>query len=248
MLNGVSSPGPALQMDPVDGLYSVTPGCHMQSISQGGTQTLLQSFAELGSILWRVRKFCTSMMSPSAHHQNARVFETSEWTSINPEMSFDEQLQHRQQLLQRLPTVAAFAAALDFELKGLQRQIPIELSASTEALSLLQLKYQIEGLTQQARALHLAVLNCVPRGSAAESAAALLDALQFAVQEHMLLSASQGGTLAAMLFRIFTATCKPYLSCLQAYIRDGDLSHDIYGELFIASGTHNLTQYGDLQQ
>lgn len=117
MLNGVSSPGPAFQMDPVDGLYSVTPGCHMQSISQGGTQTLLQSFAELGSILWRVRKFCTSMMSPSAHHQNARVFETSEWTSINPEMSFDEQLQHRQQLLQRLPTVAAFAAALDFELK-----------------------------------------------------------------------------------------------------------------------------------
>ena len=93
-------------MDPVRGIYTVTPGLHMHNSSPASTRALLQRLAELGTALRRVQEFCAEILAPGA----GICTMTSNGVGGVEEQADSE-------LLQQLPTAAAFAAALDTQLK-----------------------------------------------------------------------------------------------------------------------------------
>lgn len=106
MLEGVSTPGPAFHLDPVQNAYVVAPGVHTSGTSHAATRALLQRFAGLGSALRSVQEFCAGMLAPAAGGGGSMAEgeeEEEDWSGVRR--------------LQQLPTAVAFAAALDTELK-----------------------------------------------------------------------------------------------------------------------------------
>lgn len=145
MLQGVSDPGPAFQLDPVRSTYTVVPGVHMHASSGGSTRALLTCFAELGSVLRSVHEFCQSMLTPDdgegasgGIHSLGALMGSSVSTSgaagaagggsssrgggqegedDNASLMLRVLLKGDTSRLRELPTAAAFAAALDSQLK-----------------------------------------------------------------------------------------------------------------------------------
>lgn len=114
MLEGVSTPGPAFHLDPVQDAYLVTPGMHTSATSQATTRALLQRFAGLGSALRSVQEFCAGMLAP-ATGGGGGMAEGGEGQEREEEEEGEDWSGVRR--LQQLPTAVAFAAALDTELK-----------------------------------------------------------------------------------------------------------------------------------
>ena len=176
MLQGVSAPGPAFQLDPVRGAYSPCPGVHRASSSQGSARALLARFCSTASALRRVRAFCAAAGGRGSSSGEAE-----------PD----------QARLLRLPSVVAFAAAVGEQLQVAERQLLVLQSAldAGALLSLQQLQQRTACLAEQAALLDGLVRRCSAwRGSAADTAASLLTALYQALQLQLLQARSQGAT------------------------------------------------------
>ncbi|PRW51046.1 gamma-tubulin complex component 5-like [Chlorella sorokiniana] len=227
MLKGVAHPGPAFQLDAVRDAYAPRPGVHLHSSSHGSARSLLARFAQAATAIRRVQAFCATAVRCSG--------------SVGAEAAAGggSQEQQEERRLYSLPTVSAFAAAVAEQQQVLQQQVLVlEAAFSSGALtSLLQLAQRTTGLAQQAALLAaLARRCCAWRGSAAETSAGLLSGLYDALQLQLLQARSQGGVAAAMLLRIFTATCRPQLAVLHGWLYRGQLD-DPAGEFFLqASG------------
>jgi hypothetical protein len=137
MLQGLTHPGPAFQLDPVRGTYTVVPGVHMHSGSPASARALLQRFAGLGSALRGAQEFCCGILAPGASHAAPHGGGSGSSSGLGrPGLAPQEHQQQQQQReggaavslpgeglggdlerLRQLPTVAAFAAALDSQLK-----------------------------------------------------------------------------------------------------------------------------------
>ena len=187
MLKGVSSPGPAFQLDPVRGAYLPAPGVHLHSSSHGSARVLLQRFAATATAVRRVQAFCSAAVRAGGGRSGSAAGEGAD--------EEDEGQEQEERALHSLPTVAAFAAAVAEQQQGLQQQlVVIEAAFSSGALlSLLQLQQRTACLAEQAGALAaMARRCCCWRGSPAETSAALLTGLYEALQLQLLQARSQG--------------------------------------------------------
>ena len=204
MLEGVSVPGPAFRLDPGQDAYLPTPGVHLHCASQGALRALLLRFADLATTLRHISAFCASVLhyqpqqsaaarsgavSADAADGDSRAAGSSSSSAVDVESAA-----YQVSRLRELPTVTAFAAAVEAALQALQRQLlVVELAAGAGTpLTLLQLEQGTEGMVPQARLLLALTRSCVWRESAAESVADLLSLLHAELQQHMLLARAQG--------------------------------------------------------
>jgi hypothetical protein len=181
VLKGVSTPGPAFELDAAAGVYATRPGVHLHCTSHGSIRSLLQRFARVGSALRRVQAFCAAA-------RRAAGAQPGDWAAA------------RGGKMLSLPTAAAFAAAVAAQERELQQQVLVVEAALAGGaqLTLLQLQQRTAALAEQALLLEGLVQRCCrSRDGPADTAAGLLTQLHDELQAHLLQARSQGAAQVA---------------------------------------------------
>lgn len=240
MLQGLKYPGPAFTLDTSRNAYQSKRGVHIHYSSPQSTASLLEWFTNMGTRLRQVKAFVASVIVPEKASGDA-LWREEEGEEGGRDVKFTDSTRWK-----ALPTVGAFAAALNGQLLAIDQQISSwtgqnstseggegELASSLPPqLTLLLLKKELTPLQRHISALHSLSKHACCRNSPAETAAGLLTALHTATDCHMQMAGSMGGGLAAVHLSLFLATIKPYLTTLHTWLAVGRLD-DPYKEFFI---------------
>jgi hypothetical protein len=241
MLQGINCPGPAFMLDTSRNSYQSKKGVHIHYSSPQSTASLLEWFTNMGTRLRQVKAFVSSVVVPEKTAGDAlwREKEGEGEEEGRDVMRFTDSTRWK-----KLPTIGAFAAALNGQLLAIDQQILSWTaqnstgeggegeSSSPPQLTLLLLKKELTPLQRHISALHSLSKHTCCRNSPAETAAGLLTALHTATECHMQMAGSMGGGLAAVHLSLFLASIRPYLTTLHTWLAVGRLD-DPYKEFFI---------------
>jgi hypothetical protein len=220
VLKGLSSPGPAFVFHLQTDAYAVSQGVHLPGAAPPAAAGLLRRAAALGTRLRRLQRFSEGVVRGGS----GAADDQGEPSRLDPRLA-------------RLPTVAAFAAAVAAQVQAVRGQlVAMELSLRAGDLTLLGLRLRGSALEEQAAALHGLAAACQWRGSGAATAAGLLDAAHAALRRSMLQATSQGGVVAGMLLQVFVASARPVLEAVEGWMQLGALADPSHEFFVVAAG------------
>ena len=212
MLQGVDHPGRAFRAQ--GNGYAPVLGVHLHRTSPASMSQLLLFFTRTSTILRQVYDFAKGVLHEHTAQTNCGG-------------------------LSNLPTIGAFAAAVEERMMAMRQLFAIwhaELALDNTIITLLALQRRMKVINRELMGLHSIIQQARMRNTSAETVAGLLSAISLATATQMQLAGCDGGSSGSCHLKLFLKTIRPYMKTLNTWLAVGDLD-DPYGEFFIKKGS-----------